>query len=358
MAISELDQAIHALHISLDSTSALLKQMDVEAMNVNEKARFYYIKADIEYKRKQHLKALVSYLESLRFAREASNKDLQRSMHLNIGRIFSFYDDNEISIQFYENSLQLTSNKEKQARLYYNLGRRFRSLKKYDEAISYFHKALERDDSEEFNSIVINAMGLTYIEMGKYKQAEKKLIECIGLNGNRTLGRAYHNLGLNYMYQGKTDQAVLNFEKALEFKPDNFITYLKLGELTKDVKMLKTAEALYADQRPRFRNIKLFYILGKLTGEMTYIDTYAQETEKFHEEREEAIRLLRSKLAGLVFESFNKQISMREEKSVLKDYILWGIFGSVVLAFMIPYIVRKRYGYLFKRDYTKIIRGG
>ena len=70
-----------------------------------------------------------------------------------------------------------------------------------------------------FDEIEMNALGYRYLQSGKVKDA----IELFKLNtiAYPKSGNVYDSLGEAYLKDGQKELAIKNYEKSLEFNPDN-----------------------------------------------------------------------------------------------------------------------------------------
>jgi Flp pilus assembly protein TadD len=87
-----------------------------------------------------------------------------------------------------------------------------------------------------------NTRGIAYGEKGQYDQAISDFNRAIELNPNDN--KAYNNRGIAYRLKGQYDQAISNFNKAIEINPKDAEAYNNLAWLFATAKL------------PRFRNGK------------------------------------------------------------------------------------------------------
>lgn len=349
-----LDLSITQLSISLDSAEATINRIDYNDLDTDGMAMLFYIKADIEFKRKKQLKSLIYYLESLRYATDAGNSDLIHSMNKNIGHIFYDYSNYELSIKFYNEALVHTKDPDKIGRIYYNLGFSYKEKKAYDRSIEYFDKAYDLVESDNMKYRVLNYMGHTLTMWGKYDSAAT-ILETARLMPTSNTKSTIHNLGVNEMYQGNEESAMDYFLQTLDLQPDNFITYKLLGEMLDDVAYLKEAERLYSDQRIQYRNIEIFYDLAKLTGEAHYLDKYKTEMDLFYEERTKAEELLKREHTAFILEAYEQRIDLENSRTYWGNLFNGSVALGIVLMIAIGIGMKARLGYELKKDIEKIL---
>jgi len=347
---SRIIEAESHLSSSLDSAEIVIAQLDTKDLSGYELTRFHYIKADIEYKRKNHFNALTEYLKSLDYAKKSENTELEGVMYMNIGRVFYNYGSHELSLQFYKNALSVATDPERIAKNQYGIGLNYKALEKYDSALLHYTEALDFTSSESLKYIIIKAAGHVFSLKGEYDIAQNYFDRSLLINSED--GNIYHSIGLNYMYQGNTEKASLNFQRCIDIKP-HFNTYVKYGEMTQDISILSKAVEIYPDQRLRYRNIEVFYHMGKLTDDMKYFDRYVEEMNAFHAEREAAVDLIKQKLAGLVLDSHQSKVKYAEEKRRLWMFLKYGSIAAVLLTFSFLYGQKRLIGWRVKRIFER-----
>jgi tetratricopeptide (TPR) repeat protein len=116
---------------------------------------------------------------------------------------------------------------EMESRNYKDYGDNFLRQNNYRMAISHYKRALEI--KPDLVGASVN-MAISYSQLGDYARAEKILRDAL-LIGSAKNGVVYYNLGDLFEKQGKKDQAIRNYRKALDFESQRDLTYRKLGRV-------------------------------------------------------------------------------------------------------------------------------
>ncbi len=95
----------------------------------------------------------------------------------------------------------------------------YQDLRKFDEAILYFNKAIEIDS---LNEMAYNQLAYVYSIMGDYEKSIWAINKYISLAPDEA--NPYDTRGDIYAGNGKIDQAIGSYEKALEIKPDFYLS--------------------------------------------------------------------------------------------------------------------------------------
>lgn len=138
-------------------------------------------------------------------------------------------------------------------------------LADYEKAMQYYQKALSYINYTEKNESLIaaycyNNIGLLYQLLGKYKAAHDYLLKSLNILINDKYGENglaiatnYGNTGSLYMSEGDYQNAMLNFEKAIELKRSNndsetldiASSYNNLGVLYANIRQFEEALKYY-----------------------------------------------------------------------------------------------------------------
>lgn len=150
--------------------------------------------------------------------------DLGR-VHVNDGN----YQD---AIEAYKKGLQVDFSKQDPkdiARVYENLGLAYYEINEPDNAIDAFKKAIQYDPEQ--STIYINLCAALLEIKNKAKEAEQTCSKGLKLDPSSAL--THNNLGYALALQGRVDEAISEFKKALEFEPDLKIAKENLEKYTR-----------------------------------------------------------------------------------------------------------------------------
>ena len=126
---------------------------------------------------------------------------------------------------------------EPKAEIYSDLGFVMAQLGKPDEALAQYRKALELDPS--CASAHLN-LAATFAQAGEFEQAESHYRQAIP---GRNTGETHNGLGYVLVRQGRTEEAVAEFRRAIEIDPHFTAAYNNLaGALAKQGKLEEAAE--------------------------------------------------------------------------------------------------------------------
>jgi tetratricopeptide (TPR) repeat protein/predicted Ser/Thr protein kinase len=173
------------------------------------------------------------------------------------------------------------------------LGQMHRYLFKFKEAIPYYSKALEIDSlyKEAYNQLAYD-----YNDLGDFDKSIWAINKYISLAPNEA--NPYDTRADLYAWNGKIEQAVNSYKRALEIKPDFYASQLKLGDMYVFKKNYAKAEscfqALCSCSDKRFRS------LGRL-----YLKLIPYYQGKF----EDALKVLDDGIAGDRMEQFDGDVN-------------------------------------------------
>ena len=125
---------------------------------------------------------------------------------------------------------------------HYELSLAYLSLKNYQEAEKSARAALRYDEDTEYNraSLGIAAMenlGIALTKQGRFEEAE----ECFRRNLSH-VKLAYSNLGIMFFWMQRYEDALVNFQRALEIDPENPEYHNLLGDTYDELGQLDEAE--------------------------------------------------------------------------------------------------------------------
>jgi Flp pilus assembly protein TadD/peroxiredoxin len=113
----------------------------------------------------------------------------------------------------------------------------------YTNEAEHFLQLALRDDPE--NSEALYGLGSIYLQQGKTAEARATFERVIKLPQRYpgTLPNAWNNLGLLAAREGRTDEAIQQFQQALQLDPDHFIALENLGNAYRQAKRWADAKA-------------------------------------------------------------------------------------------------------------------
>jgi tetratricopeptide (TPR) repeat protein len=113
-------------------------------------------------------------------------------------------------------------------------------LRQYEEAVRSYLKAIEIDP---LYKVAYNSLAYTYNELGDFEKSIWAINKYISLAPNEA--NPYDTRADLYAYNGKIDQAIESYKKALEIKPDFYMSLAKLGHMYLFKKEYAKAESCY-----------------------------------------------------------------------------------------------------------------
>lgn len=162
--------------------------------------------------------------------------DLWQS-HNFLGIIYDRQKRFDLAIAEYQAAIAL---KPDEGLLYNNLGFSCYLKGEYENAVDAYMRALKNNYS---HPKLYNNLALALGKMGRYQEAAD-LFKKMGEDA-----KALNNMGLIYLGQGKREQAIASFEKAIELKPSY---YTKAAENLEKAKMAPSQK-----EEPRIENRKI-----------------------------------------------------------------------------------------------------
>ncbi len=145
--------------------------------------------------------------------------------YANLGSMLGMQGQMEKAIAYFQKALEIKPNI---AAVHWNLGNALNKVKRVSEAIACWRRAAEYNP-QQFSAEAINDRGSMCAQAGKFAEAMDNYQRAIQIKPEFAL--AYLNLGTVQQKQGKIDDAIAQFNKVLELKPDCIEAYGKLGNL-------------------------------------------------------------------------------------------------------------------------------
>lgn len=162
-----------------------------------------------------------------------------------IGSAFIDLDQAEKAVEALRQAIRL---KHDSGNTHYEISRAFLKLKNYQEAEKSAQVALRYDPDKECKRISLSIaamenLGVALTKQGRFEEAEACFRQNLGL-----VTLTYFNLGMMFYWMKRYDDALENFRRALELKPEsaeyhNLLgdTYDELGQFDEAEKYLRSA---------------------------------------------------------------------------------------------------------------------
>jgi tetratricopeptide (TPR) repeat protein/predicted Ser/Thr protein kinase len=122
------------------------------------------------------------------------------------------------------------------------LGQVYRTLRKLPEAVHYLSKAIEIDS---LYKRAYRTLAYVYDDSGDFEKSIWAVNKYISLAPGEP--SPYDVRGNLYAYNGKLDQAIESYKKALEIKPDFYMSLMKLGDMYLFKRDYAKAEGCYEE---------------------------------------------------------------------------------------------------------------
>ena len=160
---------------------------------------------------------------------------------------------------------------EPRAEIYSDLGFALARLGRGQEARGYYEKALQLDPN--CASAHLN-LAMTYAQGGDFAAAEAQFRLAVA---GRPTAETYNGLGYVLARQGRTDEAVAEYRKAIEVDPKFVPAYNNLGELLARQGKLAEAEASYRSSLAAKPSAAVYNALGNLLRQQGKADEAAEQ---------------------------------------------------------------------------------
>jgi tetratricopeptide (TPR) repeat protein len=177
-------------------------------------------------------------------------------------------------------------------------------LREFDEAIHCLSKAIERDS---LYKEAYNVLAYAYNDVGDFDKSIWAINKYISLAPNEA--NPYDSRADLYAWNGKLDQAIESYKKALEIKPDFYMSEAKLGTMYPFKRDYARAESCFEELSSS--NNKLFRSLGRLL--LAFIPLYQGRFE-------DALKVLDDGIAA------DRMEQAEMEDNAYKHFIKAGIY--------------------------------
>ena len=170
-----------------------------------------------------------------------------RDAMLNLGELSKEENNYILAIDVYKNALRVLPN---DPLILNNLVVCYRLTRQYQEAEAVGYRLLAHAPE---NVEAYKNMALVYLDQGTYEMAETFAIHAINLLQRQRQNDpsipedagSYNNLGLVYFKSGRPHDALQQFSKALEIKPDHLGALINIGALAHQYRDYARAQAVY-----------------------------------------------------------------------------------------------------------------
>ncbi|MDY6917775.1 MAG: tetratricopeptide repeat protein [Chloroflexota bacterium] len=188
--------------------------------------------------------------------------DLDSTLYLayaGLGNAYDRYGEFEDAVDWYDKALDHETEilehwgEEALANIFYSRGRAYQRVEDY-RAIDDYETALEWSPNHDYT---LSHLAAVYVVLGEYEDAIDMYNQSVAVKESKpALGmwdyHSWEGRGLCYYYMGEYDEAIQDFEEALDIAywplPDAYLglgmTYLKVGDEAKGDENLDTAIAL------------------------------------------------------------------------------------------------------------------
>ncbi len=227
----------------LDSIFSIMKTRDfqaaksfaLEAKSRNDKraGSAWLIKSNLHlgyiYSREDDfVKAIITYLEGLRYSKEADYEGVQTdvsTLYYRCGLIFADFRAYSLAEEYYVKGLEnakLHNLSEIELNHKYVLAALFVDMERYEEAINLLSECVSNlKPTARLYFTLHHRLGLTYHQLEEFDKTisiYEKLINELPDDNWRAKGSYHHNLARSYRESKDYEKALANYKKAIEFK--------------------------------------------------------------------------------------------------------------------------------------------
>lgn len=390
---TQVDIALELLSSDPDScinyTKKLLNQSKLNN-NLFGIVKSNYVLGYLEHKRGDYGKAIIFYLEGIRYAKEGEYSEVSKDI-ANLcqaaGNVFKKFANYDLARKYYDEAMTVASLKNDFQQYTYLVLLSAKVLKeegKYQKATDLLETTFHSFQNIQKKTVadIYNQLGLIYT---KQKNKERALLNFDKLinfvESEPTLidkysGRAYHNTGnLHYQLESFDDavsyyrKAIMRKESVKTSKSSLFVTYKDLSESYLKLKKFDSAD-YYVNMAENYyehaKKIPKYYELlkfkgnimkerGDLEGYIKYQDLYASTLENHHEEQRQIEAADKKYNLDLITQRYFALVAEQERNNQIQYYSAVG--GSFLVTLIVLIIAFFQYRkYALRRDLEASLR--
>lgn len=364
-------------------TKALLKDA-TEANDHFAIVKSNYILGYIEKLRGDYGKAVIYYLEGIRYAEtstyDEASKDLVNLLQ-NTGNIFKKFNNYNLARKYYSEAMEIASINEDFQKYTYLILLNAKVLKEesnFEEAASLLESTFSNFNQINKKTIadIYNQLGLIYTDQGNEQLALENFNKLINLAKADTsslklyISRAYQNIGNFYFVHDRFQEAIKHFKIAINFKIKNnasdkskFISYkdlseslINIGEYDSAAHYLSFAEKFYDSSIDVTKSYEIFKFKSLIARETGDLNSYASNQgmysdilEKYHEEQRNTEATDKKYNLDLITQRYFALVAQEERNQQIQYYSAVG--GSFLVSLIVLIIAFFQYRkYRLRKD--------
>lgn len=338
-----------------------------------------YILGYLEKKQGDFGKAVLYYLEGIRYAKEAqyenASKDLVNLIQ-NTGNIFKKFGNHELARKYYSDAMEITSqNKDfqKYTFLVLQTAKTLKEEKKFEEASKLLESTFHNFNVIKKSTIadIYNQLGLIYTESEHKEKALAnftKLLDYVKDEPSlqeRYSSWAYHNIGNLHFQNEDYVKAIDWFRHAIDYKLAHqaskeslFLSYKDISESYIHLRKFDSAEYFLDIAETYYvysENVAKYYELYKfksicrkerndLIGYSTYQDLYSSSLENYLEEQRQIEASDKKYNLDLITQRYFALVAEQERNQQIQYYsAVGGSFLVTLIVLIIAFFQYRKY---------------
>lgn len=214
--------------------------------------------------------------------------------YVKIGRLYSRTRNYDMAMEFYTKAIQKDNQfspaYQEVAEVYFKAGLYKKAIEAYDKYLAIADKDADSDfryasfiflnkdyekalsileplvNKQKDNAVLYRLIGYSHYELGNYDEGLANMEKFFSkAKEAKILSTDYEYLGKIYGKKEKKDEAIKNYEKALEMDPDNYDLYIEIGNIYFLEKNFSEAEKAYEGKLSRTKGSPNDYLnFGKM----------------------------------------------------------------------------------------------